>query len=87
MTISEYMKSLETMQNFKGKDGRTLPEAMQDVVSIWSNDAAAGYMIEAMQRAGLSGKDIAAALDQLHGAFDDLTVTEAETVFKGFRKS
>jgi len=43
----------------------------------WRNDACMGYAIMAMQRAGLSGKQIKEVMDTMEWCFDDTTVEEA----------
>lgn len=43
----------------------------------WRNDACMGYAIMAMQRAGLSDKQIEKVMDAMVWCFDDTTVDEA----------
>lgn len=43
----------------------------------WRNDACMGYAIMAMQRAGLSDKQIEKVMDAMVWCFDDTTVEEA----------
>lgn len=43
----------------------------------WRNDACMGYAIMAMQRAGLSDKQIEKVMDEMVWCFDDTTVEEA----------
>lgn len=43
----------------------------------WRNDACIGYAIMAMQRAGLSDKQIEKVMDAMVWCFDDTTVEEA----------
>lgn len=43
----------------------------------WRNEACMGYAIMAMQRAGLSDKQIEKVMDEMVWCFDDTTVEEA----------
>ena len=46
----------------------------------WSNAACTGYCLLAMQRAGLDEKTIEKVLHELHWAFDDTSVEQAEKI-------
>lgn len=49
----------------------------------WSNAACTGYCLLAMQRAGLDKKTIEKVLHELHLAFDDTSVEQAEKIYCG----
>ena len=49
----------------------------------WSNAACTGYCLLAMQRAGLDEKTIEKVLHELHWAFDDTSVEQAEKIYCG----
>ena len=49
----------------------------------WSNAACTGYCLLAMQRAGLDEKTIEKVLHELHWAFDDTSVQQAEKIYCG----
>ena len=49
----------------------------------WSNAACTGYCLLAMQRAGLDKKTIEKVLHELHWAFDDTSVEQAEKIYCG----
>ena len=48
-----------------------------------SNAACTGYCMQAMQRAGLDKKTIEKVLHELHWAFDDTSVEQAEKIYCG----
>lgn len=64
------------------KNKETLPEELAEILnneqSIWTNDAAYGYCISAMEAAGYSSQEISDMIHYLHSAFDNYTVEEAE---------
>ena len=80
MTIKEYMENMETAT----KEGQGLADVMLESARVWSNGACKGYCIDAMERAGYSREQISDVLACLRGAFGDLTVEEAEQVYKRF---
>lgn len=83
MTIMEYLTDLEKDKH-RSASGKTLKEALIETTPIWSNDAAKGYAIRAMKKAGLDPDQIRAVLRELRYAFDDLTVEEAEQISEKF---
>lgn len=72
MKILEYIKTQE----------ETLPPNLAKILigeaSIWTNDAAYGYCISAMEAAGYKREEIRDMLHYMHSAFEELTVEEAE---------
>lgn len=55
-----------------------------ELVSVGeSNAACTGYCLLAMQRAGLDEKTIEKVLHELHWAFDDTSVEQAEKIYCG----
>lgn len=90
MTVSEYLKQIDAadwMKRMKDKDGRTLAETVPDMMHIWSNEAAAGYALYAMDAAGLAPDIITAVLKEFSTAFDSMTVEAAEAYYKDFEGS
>lgn len=47
----------------------------------WSNYAALGYLIDAAERKGFSKEEIQKLVRGMQGAFDELTIAEAEKVY------
>lgn len=76
MKIAEYMKHNEA--NLP----KELVELLFEETSIWSNHSCRGYCIAAMQNAGFSREEIKRVMRGMHGAFDELTVEEAESVWR-----
>ena len=74
MTVSEYLKGNEKLPT-------ELAEMLANSVSIWSNGACYGYLIEAMRRAGFEDSVICKVRSCMKAAMDDLTVEEAEGVW------
>lgn len=82
MTINEYLNGLkENMGHFKSNDGRSLADVMADSVEIWNNDACRGYLILAMEKAGIERETIKEVLKKESIAFDDYTIEEAEKYY------
>ena len=74
MTIRQFLDDLQ------GTGNKQLAEAMKDATSIWSNDAAKGYAIVALQAAGYTREQISSVLAEMTKAFDELDITEAEKI-------
>lgn len=77
MKYSDYIKSLEQLPH-KTTDGRSIAQIYADAVEIWSNYACIGYARIAMQAAGLDKQSIDKVIKEMHHAFDDYSVDEAE---------
>ena len=74
MKVAEFLKKSESLPKEQA-------EFLNDVVSIWSNDACMGYCIRAMQIAGFDEEHIRSAMRGMHRAFDELTEEEAGEVY------
>ena len=74
MRVAEFLKKSESLP-------KEQVEFLNDVVSIWSNDACMGYCIRAMQIAGFDEEHIKSAMRGMHRAFDELTEEEAGEVY------
>lgn len=76
MKVTEYVK----------KNTEALPKELAELVlsetNIWTNDACHGYLIRAMENAGFDREHILSAIRGLHQAFDELTVEEAESLWR-----
>jgi hypothetical protein len=49
---------------------------------IWSNGVCCGYLVRAMENAGFDREHIMSAVRGMHQAFDELTIEEAESVWR-----
>lgn len=79
MTIKEFMEENQALDNqFTSSCGEKLSETMAKCTSVWSNDAAKGYIITMAQRMGMSQLTLDKLLEEINYAFSDLTVKEAE---------
>lgn len=74
MTVSEFLAKFPPSEKAQ----------MMDLAEIWSNDAARGYAIAAMEAAGLQREQIIKVLAEFHGAFEDLTLDEAAQTYHKF---
>jgi len=76
MKYEEYKQKMET----------SLPKLLRDKlledVSIWTNEACYGYVIQAMEAEGYSDKEIGKILRVLHIIFDDTSPEEAEAYYR-----
>lgn len=79
MKVAEYVKKNEAALP------KELAELLAQETSIWTNDACAGYLIRAMELVGWKAKQINTVLSGLYGAFDDLSVEEAEELWREWR--
>lgn len=77
MKYKDYMRQLEKLPH-KTADGRTIAEMYADTVEIWSNYACVGYAKIAMQAAGVDEQTVDKVVKELHHAFDDYSIEEAE---------
>lgn len=66
-----------TIAEFLGKFQPSEKPQMMELAEIWSNDAARGYAIAAMEEAGMDRAEIEKVLPHFHGIFDELSVDEA----------
>lgn len=75
MRITEYIE----------KQRATLPKELAETLieqkSIWSNEAAYGYCIMAMEDAGYPREKISELIGYLHDSFDFVSPEEAEEKF------
>lgn len=71
---------------FMGRNEVALPKELAELLahetSIWTNDACRGYQIRAMENAGFDEEHIRSAVRGMHRAFDELTVEEAESLWR-----
>lgn len=74
-TIKSFMNDLPDMVT---KDGKRLRDTMAAATPIWSNDICRGYLIDAMERAGISQDIQDKIISALWESFDMLTYSEAE---------
>ena len=79
MKVAELITQAGTLESFRGRNGKTLQQALLEETDCWSNAACIGYAFAAMQRAGVSYETISSVLQELQNCFDDYTVTEAES--------
>lgn len=79
MTIKEYMKDLEKVHHTDSNGGK-LSDRLLEIEHIWSNEAARGYTIAAMQKVGYNREQISEVLSALSAAFDDISIPEAEKI-------
>ena len=76
MKVAEFMKKNEAVLP------KELVELLAQETSIWTNDACYGYCIRAMEIAGFDHEHIKSAVRAMAYAFDELTVEEAESVWR-----
>lgn len=77
MTIRDY---LDRVPDLTSSDGQTtMKEFVADACSIWSNAACVGYVLDAMEAAGIDDDTQERVLHALWQSFDRMTVEEAET--------
>lgn len=75
MKVAEFLKKNELLT-------KEAAEFLNEVLSIWSNDACCGYMVRAMEIAGFDEEHIRSAVRGMHQAFDELTEEEAEALWR-----
>lgn len=75
MKVAELLKKNEML-------AKESAEFLNEMLSIWSNDACMGYCIRAMEIAGFDEEHIRSAVRGMHQAFDELTEEEAEEVYR-----
>lgn len=80
MKYKDYIKQLEQLPH-KDSNGRSISEMYADNIDIWSNYACIGYAKIAMQAAGIDEQSIDKVIKQLHHAFDDYTIEQAEEYY------
>lgn len=76
MKVAEYLKKNEAVLP------KELAELLAQETNIWTNDACYGYCIRAMENAGFERPAIERMRLYLRSAFDELTVEEAESVWR-----
>lgn len=77
MKYKDYIKQLEQLPH-KDSNGRSIAEMYADNIDIWSNYACIGYARIAMQAVGIDEQSIDKVIKELHHAFDDYTIEQAE---------
>lgn len=77
MRYKDFIAEIEKLPH-KSTNGRTLADMYAESVEIWSNYACIGYCKIAMQKAGLDEGSIDRVITELHHAFDDYSIDEAE---------
>lgn len=77
MKYKDYIKQLQQLPH-RDSSSRTIAEMYADNIDIWSNYACIGYARIAMQAAGLDIQSIDKVIKELHKAFDDYTIEQAE---------
>ena len=80
MKYKDYIKQLEQLPH-KDSNGRSIAEMYVDNIDIWSNYACIGYARIAMQAAGIDEQSIDKVIKELHHAFDDYTIEQAEEYY------
>lgn len=80
MKYKDYIKQLQQLPHRSSSSNgtRTIAEMYADNVDIWSNYACIGYARIAMNAAGLDIQSIDKVIKELHKAFDDYTIEQAE---------
>lgn len=76
MKVADFVKKNETALP------KELAELLAEETSIWTNEACMGYLVRAMENAGFDHEHIVTAVRGMHWAFDELTVEEAESVWR-----
>ena len=86
MTIKEYLDKAQKAGERLTPVGHEKPyaEAVMEETDVWSNDAAYGYAIEAMQRAGCRRATINKALTAMYYVMDEMSVDKAAERFRDF---
>lgn len=74
MTVKDFVKGNEKLP-------KELAEMLAETVSIWSNGAAYGYLIDAMHKAGFEDSVICKVRSCMKESMDELTVEEAEKIW------
>lgn len=59
-------------------------EKIEEITDIWSNSACVGYCIAAMKNAGMNREQIQKAVCCLISEFDEMTISEAEQIYRYF---
>lgn len=80
MKYKDYIKQLEQLPH-KDSNGRSVAEMYADNIDIWNNYACIGYARIAMQAAGIDEQSIDKVIKELHHAFDDYTIEQAEKYY------
>jgi len=80
MKYKDYIKQLKQLPH-KDSNGRSIAEMYADNIDIWSNYACIGYARIAMQAAGIDEQSIDKVIKELHHAFDDYTIEQAEEYY------
>lgn len=78
------MKTLEFIEKNQANLPPELAETLLQESSIWTESACCGYCVIAMQNAGYKRTEIYDVLRNLHSAFDEYTVEEAEQKWIAF---
>lgn len=77
MTVAEFVKKLKDVP-------KDFAEELMGVQPIWTNAACRGYMIAALENAGMDREVIINMLPFLGRAFEELSVEAAEQKWRGF---
>lgn len=86
MTIREYLDKARTMDDTLKPVGHGKPysEAVTETMDVWSNDAAYGYAITAMERAGCRRATIDKVLTAMYHSMDEMSVDKAAERFRNY---
>ena len=64
--------------------GKPYAETIAETMDVWSNDAAFGYAIEAMKRAGCRRATISKVLTAMFYSMDTMSVDEAAERYRNY---
>lgn len=86
MTVKEYLdKAQEAGKRLTPVGhGKPYAEAIAETMDVWSNDAAFGYVIEAMKRVGCRRTTIDKVLTAMYYVMDELAVDEAAERYRNY---
>ncbi len=89
MTVKEFLDAVNrTSQILKPEDGGpSFEETALSAARLWSNAACEGYVRVAAELMNIDPEDTKAIVRELHHAFDDLTVEEAELVYRVYNNA
>ena len=86
MTVKEYLEKARKAGEHLTPvgHGKSYAEAIAETMDVWSNDAAFGYVIEAMKRVGCRRDTINKTLTAMYYVMDELGVDEAAERYRNY---
>ena len=86
MTVKEYLDKARKAGERLAPVGHGQPyaEAIAETMDVWSNEAAYGYVIEAMERAGCRRATISKVLTAMFYSMDTMSVDEAAERYRNY---